>query len=300
MANQSAPNLEPSAPATDGSKITAGSLVAGPGEVHSAANADPTVAAFFDIDNTVIKGASIFALARGMLKEDILKRSTMLGFAIKQARFVLSGTENLDDIAKIQESALSIVEGRSVEEMKGIASQVFDDYMVDKLWPGTLALARHHVENGQPVWLVSATPIEVAEVIADRLGLSGAIGTRSEVQDGVYTGRLIGHPVHGEAKAAAVAELAATHGFDLSRCWAYSDSANDIPMLSLVGNAVAINPDKKLGLHARQQGWQIRDFRTTNFALRVGIPVAAVSGAALGATVGSLVTAAAMRQPRMS
>lgn len=280
--------------------MSTNSLIAGIKEARPIGDADPTAAAFFDIDNTVIKGASIFALARGMLREDILKRSTMLGFALKQARFVLSGTENLDDIAKIQESALSIVAGRQVDEMRAIASSVFDDYMVDKLWPGTLALARFHIEAGQRVWLVSATPIEVAEVIAERLGLSGAIGTRSEVDNGVYTGRLIGYPVHGQAKADAVSKLAKAEGLDLSRCWAYSDSANDIPMLSLVGNAVAINPDKKLNAYANAHAWQVRDFRTTNFALRVGIPIAAASGVAVGATAASLITAAVMRRPRMA
>jgi len=278
----------------------ASSLIAGIKDARPLGDADPTAAAFFDIDNTVIKGASIFALARGMLREDILKRSTMLGFALKQARFVLSGTENLDDMVKIQESALSIVQGRRVDEMKAIASSVFDDYMVDKLWPGTLALARFHIEAGQRVWLVSATPVEVAEVIAERLGLSGAIGTRAEIDNGIYTGRLIGYPVHGQAKADAVAKLAKAESLNLQRCWAYSDSANDIPMLSLVGNAVAINPDKKLAAYARAHAWQIRDFRTTNFAMRVGIPVAAASGVAIGATTGSLITAAVMRRARLT
>ena len=83
---------------------------------------------------------------------------------------------------------------------------------------------------------MSATRIEVAQVIADRLGLTGAIGTRSEIKDGVYTGRLLGSPVHGQAKVRRRQALADVEGLDLTRCSAYSDSANDIPMLSLVGN----------------------------------------------------------------
>ncbi len=279
------------------SHVAAGSLILGShadstGAAPGPARADdPHAAAFFDIDNTVIRGASIFALARGLLKEDILKRSDMLGFAWKQAKFLLAGTEDLDDIAKIQESALTIVKGRSVREMRELSRDVFDEYMADKVFPGTIALTKFHQEAGQRVWLVSATPIEVAEVIADKLGLSGAIGTRSEIDNGVYTGRLIGYPVHGEAKADAVRALAKRENLDLARCSAYSDSANDIPMLSLVGNPCAINPDHKLRMHAQIEGWQIRDFRSSRMALKVGVPSAAVAGVILGAVVGAIVTA---------
>ncbi|MGV1035465.1 MAG: HAD family hydrolase [Candidatus Nanopelagicales bacterium] len=252
---------------------------------------DPEAAAFFDIDNTIVRGASIFALARGLLRRKILTPGDMLGFGWKQAKFVLAGTEDLDDIAKIQASALQIIQDQSVDEMRGIADEVFEKYMVDKLWPGTLAIAQSHLDVGQRVWLVSATPIEVAEVIADRLGLSGAIGTRSQIVDGRYTGKLIGVPMHGEAKADAVRELAEDLQLDLSKCSAYSDSANDIPMLSLVGNPVAINPDHELRGRARTQGWQIRDYRSRRFALKIGVPAAALlgfgSGLAIGAVLGA-------------
>ena len=80
--------------------------------------------------------------------------------------------------------------------------------------------------------------------------------------DGVYTGRLFGELLHGQAKAAAVRSLAAREGLDLRRCTAYSDSVNDVPMLSVVGTAVAINPDGALRDVARERGWQIKDFRT--------------------------------------
>ncbi len=263
------------------------------------AEVDPNSAAFFDIDNTVVRGASIYAFARGLVKNGIVSRREMAGFAWKQAKFVLVGTEDMEDIAKIQDSALSIVKGRQVSEMIELADQVFDEYMADRLWPGTLALARAHLENGQRVWLVSATPIEVAQVIADRLGLSGAIGTRSEIKDGVYTGRLLGVPVHGQAKADAVSQLARAEGLNLSACWAYSDSANDIPMLNLVGNPHAINPDRKLKAHAKAHDWPISDFRVGRKAAMVGGTSAAIIGLAAGASIGTVVTARAIRNARV-
>jgi phosphoserine phosphatase len=105
--------------------------------------------------------------------------------------------------------------------------------------------------------------------------------------DGVYTGRLVGPPMHGEAKAAAVRALAEAEGLDLSRCSAYSDSANDIPMLSLVGNPCAVNPDTPLRAHARRNGWRIRDYRTGRKAARLAVPIAAAAGAVAGAGLGA-------------
>jgi phosphoserine phosphatase len=145
-----------------------------------------------------------------------------------------------------------------------------------------------HEDAGQRVWLVTATPIEIAEVIAERLHLTGALGTVPEHVDGVYTGNLVGAAMHGEAKAAAVRALAEREGLALRRCAAYSDSANDIPLLSLVGHPVAVNPDHKLRGHARANGWQVLDYRTKRRAAKIGLPSAA-AGVLAGAAAGALV-----------
>ncbi|MFL6155109.1 MAG: HAD family hydrolase, partial [Marmoricola sp.] len=154
--------------------------------------------------------------------------------------------------------------------------------MAHRIWPGTRALAQLHLDQGQRVWLVTAAPIEIATIIARRLGLTGALGTVAEHINGVYTGRLVGEMLHGPAKAEAVLALAAREGLDLSRCSAYSDSYNDLTMLSLVGDPCAVNPDAKLRAHAKAQGWRIRDYRTGRKAARAGVFTAAVAGAAVG------------------
>jgi phosphoserine phosphatase len=124
-------------------------------------------------------------------------------------------------------------------------------------------------------------------VFAQRLGLTGGLGTVAEVVDGIYTGLLDGAPLHGVKKAEVVSDLAAARGVDLARCAAYSDSSNDIPMLSLVGHPVAVNPDGALRAHAKQQGWPIRDYRIRGKeAVRKGVPAAAAAGAAVGVAVG--------------
>ena len=154
--------------------------------------------------------------------------------------------------------------------------------MAHRIWPGTRALAQLHLDQGQRVWLVTAAPIEIATIIARRLGLTGALGTVAEHVDGVYTGELVGEMLHGSAKAVAVTELAERFGLDLARCSAYSDSYNDLPMLSAVGDPCAINPDARLREHARAHDWRIRDYRTGRKAARAGVFAAAVAGAAAG------------------
>jgi len=151
-----------------------------------------------------------------------------------------------------------------------------------------------HLDAGQQVWLVTATPYELAETIARRLGLTGALGTVAESVDGVFTGRLVGEILHGPGKAHAVRSLAIREGLNLRRCTAYSDSFNDVPMLSLVGTAVAINPDAALREMARKRGWEIRDYRTARRAARIGVP----SALALGAVGGALAAAVAHRNER--
>ena len=146
--------------------------------------------------------------------------------------------------------------------MTEIANEVYEESIAERIWPGTRAIAQMHLDVGQQVWLVTAAPVEVAGVIAARMGLTGALGTTAEHVDGVYTGRLKGDLLHGPAKAEAVRALAHEHGFDLARCFAYSDSFNDLPMLSLVGHPCAINPDGRLLAHAEEQDWQVRDYRT--------------------------------------
>lgn len=246
-------------------------------------------AAFFDVDNTIMRGASLFHFAVGLARRNYFSGSEILGFGVKQVKFVLSGSEDLEDMASATEAALSFVEGRSVEELAHLGEEIFDDSMVDKLIPGTLALAQGHLDAGQQVWLVTATPVELATVIAQRLGLTGALGTVAQVRNGLYTGHLDGPPLHGLAKAEAVRAIAAREGLDLAECSAYSDSSNDIPMLSIVGHPCAVNPDSALREHARMSNWPIRDFRRREQVKRYALPAASgAAGLALGMAVGYL------------
>jgi len=278
-------NQQRTAPAVIAGKAAA--AVAAEGKL-SAAAPDPRAAAFFDIDNTVVRGASLFHLARGLAARKFFTAGDVATFAWKQAKYRLAGSEDMDDMASAADAALAFVAGHRVEEVTDLGDEIFDERIQGKLYAGTIALAQDHLEQGQRVWLVSAAPVEIASIIAAKLGLTGALGTVSEVIGGVYTGRLVGTPLHGPAKAEAVRALAEREGLDLARCAAYSDSSNDIPMLTLVGHPVAVNPDARLRRHARALGWRVHDYRTGRKAAKIGIPTAMVMGATAGIAAGVL------------
>ena len=278
--------------------VLAGAASAAAAEVESELTVppDPTAAAFFDVDNTMIRGASIYFFGKGMAGRGLITTRDLLRFGWQQLAFRVQGTENLETVAEARDKALGLVAGKSVAEIVAYGEEIYDELMERRIWSGTRALAQQHLDAGQRVWLVTATPVELARIIAARLGLTGALGTVSEVEDGLYTGRLVGEPLHGPAKAEAVRALAEREGLDLSRCTAYSDSANDVPMLSSVGHAVAVNPDTKLRAEARTRGWDVRDFRTGRKAAKVGVPAAAGAGAVAGGVVAGL----AVRRRRSS
>ncbi len=250
--------------------------------------ADPAAAAFFDVDNTMIHGASIYWFARGLLSRNYVTTRDMVRFGWSQLKFRVLATEAQQDVAEAKAAALAFVKGWKVEDLSRLAEEIFDELLAERIWSGTHALARLHLDAGQRVWLVTAAPIELGQVIAARLGLSGALGTVAEVRDGVYTGRLVGDLLHGPAKVLAITELAAAEGLDLARCTAYSDSVNDVPMLSSVGHAVAVNPDPALRRQARRRGWEVRDFRTGRKAARVAVPAALAAGVVVGAAVATV------------
>ena len=265
--------------------ILAGEAAAAEAAVETAlvTPADPTAAAFFDVDNTIMQGASIFHLARGLYQREFFTNRELLSAAWKQMYFRVVGVEDPEHVAEARNSALSFIAGHTVKELQDLGEEIFDEAMAHRIWPGTRALAQMHLDQGQRVWLVTAAPVEIARIIARRLGLTGAMGTVAEHVDGVYTGRLVGDMLHGPAKGEAVKALAEREGLDLARCSAYSDSYNDLAMLSLVGEPCAINPDGRLRVYARKQGWRIRDYRTGRKAARAGLFAAAVAGAATGA-----------------
>jgi HAD superfamily hydrolase (TIGR01490 family) len=252
---------------------------------------DPEAGAFFDVDNTLMRGASIYYFARGLAARKMFGPRDLARMAWGQVYFRVRGTENTGHIDAAREAALAFVTGHKVADIVTLCEEIYDESMADRIWEGTREIAQRHLEAGQRVWLVTATPVELASLMARRLGFTGALGTVAESRDGVYTGRLVGGLLHGATKAAAVQALATREGLDLSRCSAYSDSSNDLPMLRLVGHPAAVNPDAELRAEARARNWPVHDFRSGRKATMIAVPAAGA-----GAVAGGIVAGLALRR----
>jgi HAD superfamily hydrolase (TIGR01490 family) len=217
-------------------------------------------AAFFDVDNTILRGSSSFLFGKAAFKRKFFSRRDFWNFAWHQARFIARG-ESAKTMNEIKDRALGLIANHHAKELTDLTDEVYDDYISPKLWPETVRLAQEHIAAGREVWLITATPLEIAEAIAHRLGLTGGLGTVVEQKDGILTGKLVGKPLHGKAKYKAMKHLAKERNISLKRSYAYSDSHNDLPMLTHVGHPVCVNPDKILKTHAQAAGWKILDFK---------------------------------------
>ena len=230
-------------------------------------------AAFFDVDNTLIRGSTIYLLGRGMYQRGYFTKKDISRFVLANLRFRLTGKENKEEIARFQKSATDFIGGHSVKDIEAIAQEIYDEFVSPAIWQGTIEIAKKHLLNNEEVWLVTAAPEDMAVLIANRLGFTGALGSRAEIKDGAYTGAISGALLHGKEKVRAVTELALRSGLNLEECFAYSDSHNDLPLLQCVGHPSAINPDAILGLRAMAEGWPIHDFRRARFIGRAISPI---------------------------
>lgn len=230
-------------------------------------------AAFFDVDNTLVRGSTIYFLGRGMYQRGFFTKADISRFVLANLRFRLTGTEKQDEINRFQKSAQDFIGGHNVSEILAVAQEIYDEYVSPSLWEGTIEIAQAHLNDGVEVWLVTAAPEDMATVISERLGFTGAIGSKAAILDGHYTGEMNGPLLHGKEKAQAIREIAEERGFDLTQCFGYSDSNNDLPLLQCIGNPSAINPDAILRIRALKENWPIHDFRRARFINRLLGPI---------------------------
>ena len=217
-------------------------------------------AAFFDLDNTLLRGASSFLFAKAAFERNFVNRRELWRFAWQQFKFITRG-ESARMLANIEDRAMSMVVGQSAKALEDLVGVTWRDYIQEKMWPETVRIAQEHVKAGREVWIITAAPVQMGSYIAKELGLTGALGTVLEVKNGVLTGEFEGRPLHGEAKAVAIEAMAKERNISLKRSYAYSDSHNDLYMLARVGHAVAVNPDKTLLRFAKAAHWKILEFK---------------------------------------
>jgi HAD superfamily hydrolase (TIGR01490 family) len=186
----------------------------------------------------------------------------------------------------VRDRILQAVQGTEQADLIALNEEIVPR-VLERVRPESRGLIDMHHEAGRECWIVSASPQELVDPLAQALGMEGGIGTQSEVVDGRYTGRLDGPFVYGEGKAEAIEKLAAERGYDLRLSYSYSDSASDLPMMEMVGHPVAVNPDGPLESVAHQRGWPIVIFaRRTKKVVKT--TTAAGGAIGLGATTYAL------------
>jgi HAD superfamily hydrolase (TIGR01490 family) len=249
-----------------------------------------SAAAFFDLDKTVIARASMVAMGGPLYREGLVSRWLVLRALWGQLLYLWFGADEAK-LARTRDSALRLAAGWERARVARIAAEAIETVLEPMVFDEALELLAHHRDEGHDVYLVSASPAEIVEPLADHLGVDGAIATLAEVdEDGRYTGRVERY-CYGAEKVVAMAAVAEERGIDLAESWAYSDSATDLPMLEAVGHPVAVNPDRELLRVARERGWEVRWFvRPVRLRDRIprprGKPAVAVGGGLVAAVAG--------------
>ena len=214
--------------------------------------------AFFDLDRTLIAGSSAYILATAARSAGLVSTRQFVRDAGAALRFKLRGSTD-HTTEDVRARILAAVKGMRVDDLVALNSRILPKLLA-KIRPEARRLLDVHRHAGRNTYIVSAAPVEIVEPLAQSLGMTAGIGTRSTIFDGVYSGELAGPLVYGAGKVVAMEEIARWDGLDLAQCYAYSDSASDLPMLEAVGHPVAVNPDGRLARHARDNAWPIVHF----------------------------------------
>ena len=216
-------------------------------------------AAFFDLDKTIIARSSPLALGRSFFREGLISRTFLVKSIYAQLVFQITGADE-HKMEKVREAASKLTEGWEVERVKQIVTDVLEEVVSPLIYAEALELIHDHRAAGRLICLVSSSPAEIVEPLARMLRIDRYIATRPGVRDGKYTGELEFY-AYGPQKAEAIRELAEELDIKLEDSYAYTDSVTDLPMLEMVGNPVAVNPDKELRKIALQREWETQVFR---------------------------------------
>lgn len=257
------------------------------------------VAAFFDLDKTIIATSSAAAFSRPFFAGGLINRADVLRSAYAHFLFMVGGAD-ADQTERMRAHLSSLVTGWDVATVSRIVEETLHEHIDPVVYAEAVDLIESHHEHGHDVVVVSASGSEVVEPIAAVLGADHTISSRMTVEDGRYTGE-IDFYAYGENKAAAIRELAERAGYDLDASYAYSDSVTDAPMLAVVGHAFVVNPDRALRRLAAEHGWGGLTF-TRPVALRTHLaaatPALAAAGVVAAGVVAWLVWRAARRRRR--
>jgi HAD superfamily hydrolase (TIGR01490 family) len=240
----------------------------------------PDSAAFFDLDRTLISGASTFPVGMEAWRLGLASNADFWRWAWAALSFKVVGDKG-DTSDGVRGAFLGRIAGSPADALDAVGTAVLPK-LVARVRPESRELIAMHAEKNRDTWIVSASPQVLVEPLASSLGMTGAIGTKGKIADGHYTGELEGPFVYGPGKAEEIERLAAEMGYDLERCYAYSDSISDLPMMEAVGHPVAVNPDSELASMAHRKGWPVVIFaRKTKRAIAASVVATAAAGTAI-------------------
>ncbi|MGK5637830.1 HAD family hydrolase [Streptomyces sp. URMC 126] len=246
-------------------------------------------AAFFDLDKTVIAKSSTLTFGKSFYQGGLINRRAALRTAYIQFVFLLGGADH-EQMERMRKYLSELCRGWNVHQVREIVAETLHRLIDPIIYDEAASLIEEHHAAGRDVVIVSTSGAEVVEPIGRLLGADRVVATRMVVEDGVFTGE-VEYYAYGPTKAEAVRELAASEGYDLAGCYAYSDSATDLPMLEAVGHPHAVNPDRALRREAAARGWPVLTFdrpvrlKQRVAALRMPSRPALIAAAALGAAV---------------
>jgi putative phosphoserine phosphatase/1-acylglycerol-3-phosphate O-acyltransferase len=226
-------------------------------------------AAFFDLDRTLLSGASGEVFARAMRTAGLTGPNPVPGERLLFGLFNAIG-ETLPSMV-LARQAVSLATGRSRAAVSKAAEAVADD-LVAMVQPFAETAFAAHREAGRPIVLATTTPFDLVKPFADRLGLDDVVATRYGVNaDGTYDGTLDGPFVWSAGKLAAITDWAERNEIDLAESYAYSDSVYDTPMLAAVGHPIVVNPDPRMVLVAAARRWPTLNLDVSPGVLKIPV-----------------------------
>jgi HAD superfamily hydrolase (TIGR01490 family) len=217
-------------------------------------------AAFFDVDRTLLAGASGLHLAAPFRKSGLLTARQLAQTMLVQLQFGMRGSDDAQ-LDRFTEGVKQLMQGWDHATVQRVIADELENRIHPMVFREAIERIAMHQAQGQKVYAVSATMDEIIEPLAKRLGLDGCIASKMEVVDGTFTGVLL-EANHGPDKGRRLRAFAEEHGIDLAASSAYSDSITDEDFLRAVGRPYAVNPDKKLRALAEAEGWGILRFTT--------------------------------------
>jgi HAD superfamily hydrolase (TIGR01490 family) len=255
------------------------------------------VAAFFDLDKTIIAGSSTLAFSRPFYRGGLISRRAALRDAYAKLMSLQGGTD-ADQIERMRARLTTLCRGWDVRQVRSIVEETLHDIVDPLVYSEAARLIDEHRAQGHDVVVVSASGAEIVAPIAAMLGATHSLATRMTVAAGRYTGA-IDFYCYGENKAVAIRELAQANGYDLTQCHAYSDSITDLPMLAAVGHPAAVNPNRAFRRLAVERGWPVLSFSDpVPLRTKVSGPATGVAVAATAVGVGAMVTWYGIRRRR--